>query len=253
VGLDIYLYNAADGSANKLHDDATNAFYDDPAYEAWSESERKDRYDALPEYVSHTDVPSERYPDHLCNRRYLRSSYNAGGFNSAVPEYTGSDHGFYWIFEPMGREWDGDEGQLTAVDIPMLQESRKRTEQVVGELEACDPLRTITVDGNIFKGQPTTTAEEALAWARDELAKERQVGGWWSNLTGEFFGETGPAIIAACPGVGSFGMSGVHLVYRAEDEAVRSYVQTAEIVGEFIDEATSLIEADGMAYISWSG
>lgn len=252
MGLDVYLYPAADAAANKAHNDASNAFYDRPDYEQLTEDQRKELRAAIPPYVTQKDVPSERYPDHLFNRRYLRSSYNGGGFNNAVPQFVGSDHGLYWIFEPMNREWDGDDGMLSAADVPLLAECRKRAEQVAGELRECDPLSAISVSSNVFAEPQTTSKDEALAWARATL-KEPRSGGWWSNLTGEFFGESGPKLIAACPGRGTFGEPAVHLVYRAESDAIQSYIQSAEITVEFIDEAVSLIERDGTAQMSWSG
>src|SRR5687767_13432195 len=92
MGLDVYLYNAADGAANELYDKAWNDFYERPDLDQLSEQDRKAIEKELPQYVSHTDVSSERYPDHLFNRRYLRSSYNDGGFNSAVPQFVGENH-----------------------------------------------------------------------------------------------------------------------------------------------------------------
>lgn len=254
MGLDIYLYTAEHAAKNDAYDAACEAFYGRPDYDELTEDQKKELRAELPSWTSSVDVPSRQYPDHLFNRRYLRSSYNDGGFNRAVPDYVGAEHDLYWIFEPMKREWDGDAGELNSLDVRLLRLCRARAEQVIAELKACDPLRVMTVDANAFAPPPTTSAEGALTWAREQLATKHPIGdSWWSNLTGEFFGNTGPKLVAACPGKGPFGQPGVHLVYRSEQASLDSYIQSAEIVCEFIDEAIKLIERDGSARLSWSG
>lgn len=264
MGLDIYLYSAADGAANKLYDEACDAFYGRDDFDQLSEADREAIRKELPEYVPHADVPSERYPDHLFNRRYLRSSYNGGGFNRAVPDFVGEDHGLYWIFEPMGREWDGDEGQLTEVDVPKLSDCRKRAEQVAEELRACDPLRVMAqglMVGNrdhMWKEPPTE--DQVLAWYREEKSKHAGRSdpfghdGGYANAKGLVIGfEKGVEVLGVTVGRDILGQPAAMLVYRPSRDAIDSYVQSAEIVVEFIDEALSLIKADGMAFISWSG
>lgn len=263
MGLDVYLYERKAAEAKKLHFEATDAFYERPDYAELTEEQRKEARAALPPYVSHEDVPSEKYPDHLFNRRYLRSSYNAGGFNSAVPDMIGEDHGLYWVFEPMGREWDGDEGFLTMEDVPKLRECRERAEQVAAELRKCDPLRTSAetpifgAEAHLWSDLPTE--EQVLDWYRAEKAQNSGRtspfgGNGYTTAKGAVFGfESGIEILALTLGRDIIGRPAAVMVYRLSTETRDSYIQSAEITGEFIDEAIQLIERDGSAYISWSG
>jgi hypothetical protein len=261
MGLDIYLYTAIDAAQNEAHDEASEAFYERPDYDSLGDAEKKAIREAMPPYAPHVGVPSEKYPEHLFNRRYLRSSYNGGGFNHAVPQllttsgaksYPHERGSLYWIFEPMGREWDGDDGRLTHEDIPKLHEAQERALSVVGDLSKSDRLRVMTISPNVFSGPPKHTDDAALAMYRAELPL-RTSDGWYSrgpNLN--VFGG-GLTTLAAIPGKGTFGEPAVHLVYRVADEGFDSYVQSAEIVVEFCDEAIALIERDGGASMSWSG
>lgn len=251
MGLDIYLYTKAQAEANERHDKATEAHFD---REDWpSEADEKSAYEALPKYETYTSVSSTLYPDHLFGRRYLRSSYNGGGFNNAVPSLLGVDHGLYWIFEPMGREWDGDEGTLTADDLDKLRESKVRALQVADELRKSDRLQVITIAPNMFRDLPTVNDSEALAKYREKVETGRvNPDGWWSNAEMNVFGG-GFTVLAAVPGKTTFDVPGVHLIYRQGDEGFESYVQSAEITAEFCDEAIALIRQDGSCSVHWSG
>lgn len=261
MGLDIYLYTAIDAAQNKAHYKASDAFYERDDYDTIPEDEKKAIRDAMPPYAPHVDVRSERYPEHLFNRRYLRSSYNGGGFNHAVPEMLGTSGekeyphergSLYWMFEPMGREWDGDEGELTHDDIEKLRECKDRALTIAEELAKRDRLRVMTVSPNMFSAPPQHDDNQALAMYRAELPL-RDEDSWYSkgpdlNVYGK-----GLTVLAAIPGKATFGVPGVHLIYRAADEGFDFYVQAAEIVAEFCDEAIALIERDGGASMSWSG
>jgi hypothetical protein len=268
VGLDIYLYAATDAAQNKAYDEASAALYEpgpdgksprdlmtEEQYKAWGE-----QYS----YAPHGDVPSERYPEHLFNRRYLRSSYNGGGFNHAVPEMLGTSGGeakypnergsLYWIFEPMSREWDGDEGALWPDDIPKLEECKKRALSIADELRSCDRLRVLTVSPNIFGQPPTFSDDDALRMYRAKVAEGQiRPDGWWESRDISVYGTEGVTILAAIPGRATFNVPGVHLIYRAAADGAESYIQSAEITAEFCDEAIALIQRDGTCSISWSG
>lgn len=260
MGLDIYLYTRDQARQNDEHSRASEAHYERTDYDTLSDEERRAAYEALPRYVGYDRVPSEVNPEHLFDRRYLRSSYNDGGFNHAVPqllktsgekEYPHERGSLYWIFEPMGREWDGDDGALTADDIPKLRECRDRALLVADELAGSDRLRVMTISPNIFSGPSSVSDDEALAMYRAELPLH---GDWGFYSKGELnvFGK-GLTVLAAIPGKATFDVPGVHLVYRGGDEGFDSYLQSAQIVVEFCDEAITLIERDGGARISWSG
>lgn len=275
MGLDIYLWTVEDYAASQAHYAAWDAMFESvPDWNALSDAEKDAKRAELPPDVSHTDVPSTRYPDHLFNRRYLRSSYNSGGFNHAVPDMLATNEtgtyphqygSLYWIFEPMDREWDGDDGLITGADVPKLLQARARAEEIAEKLKAADPLRTGTASGMLgdrdhLWSRPPSEAE-VLAWYREE--KERNGGrkspfgdedGGYSNAKGTVFGfESGMEILAATATVGILGQPAAIFVYRMGKEGVESYVQSAEIVVEFIDEALALIERDSMAHLSWSG
>jgi len=271
MGLDIYLFPADAAAKRKLYDDASEALYEegpdgktprdlmtDDEYKAWSAEHR---------YTPHEDFPSAAYPSHLFNRRYLRSSYNDSGFNHKVPdllgtageaEYPNARGSLYWIFEPMGREWDGDEGTLTSADVAPLRAARARAVEVVDGLKASDRIGVTTVSPNLFGGPPKLRDHDALAMYREHMATRTGAfaddGGSYSTNGGDLnvFGGKGLTILAAIPGMDTF-TPGVHLIFRMEDEAFDSYVQSAEIVIEFCDEAIMLIERDGSCEMSWSG
>jgi hypothetical protein len=261
MGLDIYLHTAEHAAANRAHNEAANAHFERPDYESLTEEQRDAAYKALPPYAPHVDAASERYPSHLFNRRYLRSSYNGSGFNHAVPQLLGSMEGeypsergsLYWIFEPMAREWDGDDGNLTADDLDSLRASKARALEVAEELRKCDRLRVMTVSPNMFSAPPKTSDAEALRMYRKEVADGRiKADDWWGNAVMDVYGG-GVSILAAVPGAATFGVPGVHLIYRPADGGVDSYIESAEIVAEFCDEAIALIERDGSCSMSWSG
>lgn len=265
MGLDIYLYTAAQAAQNDDYGQACELAWepDESGKSPWdrmSEAERTE-WHAARSYAASESTPSMLYPGHLFNRRYLRSSYNGGGFNHAVPEMLGTSGGgypnergsLYWIFEPMGREWDGDDGVLTADDLPKLAECKARALQVADDLRKCDRLRVLTVSPNLFTAPPTTSDDEALTLYRAKLAEQPiGKGDWWSSAEMDVFGD-GVSILAAVPGQATFNVPGVHLIYRQPDEGFESYIQSAEIVAEFCDEAAALVERDGSARMSWSG
>lgn len=261
MGLDIYLHTKDYAAASEARDRAWDEVYDSGRWAEMTDVE-KEAWRAANPWPESGGAPSLNYPDHLFNRRYLRSSYNGTGFNHATPSLLGcpTDETYpyqrgslYWVFEPMGREWDGDEGTLTADDVDKLRESKARALQVADELRKSDRLRVMTASPNMFREPPALTDDEALAKYREQISTGRiRPGGWWSNADMDVFGE-GLTVLAAIPGKATFGIPGVHLIYRQPDEGFESYIQSAEIVAEFCDEAISLIERDGSCSMSWSG
>lgn len=263
MGLDVYLYTRAQNEASGRYEAQIEAFCEreDWASEEVKEAARKE----LPSWEGHTDVPSERYPDHLFNRRYLRSSYNGSGFNRSVPDMVGEDHGLYWIFEPV-RLGDEYETELTAASVEPLKEVKKRALQVAEELRTCDPIRTMS-EGLLLGGpahdhmwRTPPTEGDALAWYREQQAEHagREVpspfGESYSNAKGLVLGFTaGTEVLALVAGRDVLGKPAAIAVYRLGKEAVDSYVQSAEITAEFCDEAISLITADGSCFMHWSG
>ncbi|MEV1245179.1 hypothetical protein [Nonomuraea sp. NPDC049750] len=258
MGLDIYLYTRDQEQANNVHDKASEAFYE---REDWaSESERKAALEALPPYATYEKVASEKYPDHLFGRRYLRSSYNGSGFNRAVPDMVGKEHDLSWIFEPVRGGSDEYSFELTEGSLAALEQAKARALQVAAELGGCDPLRTMTESGMVgpqdhLWSQPPTE-EQVLDWYRSEKAKNGERDDTWgegySNGKGTVLGfKKGLEVLAVTLGRDILGRLSAVIVYRSE--ALDSYIQSAEIVAEFCDEALSLIKADGSCFMHWSG
>lgn len=267
MGLDVYLYTKAEALQNEAHSKEETDFYgeDWELYDLKTEEEKENfRQNRRFKYTSNTDVPSRNYPDEetLNNRRYLRSSYNGGGFDSAVPKYLGREASYQWIFELAidiaNQEYDK---WWAEEDIPGLMEASLRAQHIAKDLrELKTPLSVLTVSGNMFSAPSQLKDTDALAWTKAEVERElndpgmKFFGGGWSNATGHYFTlETALKVVGAVPGVDIFGHPAVHLVYEPEQEARDQYVQSAVIVAEFAEEAIELIRADGSCYVSWSG
>lgn len=213
MGLDIYLYETGQHEADEAYEAAWEALYHRKESGEIDQVEYDHLRGELPKAGGHADVRSERYPDHLFNRRYLRSSYNGSGFNNAVPDLLGEDHGLYWIFEPMGQlssEW------LKFSDDDALRMVREALAKPSASPDSWYSSRDLNMYG------------EGVTILASVPGAEKRF----------FSDEPWPA---------------VHLVYRSKDDGLDSYVQAAEITAEFCDEAIALIERDGSAYLSWSG
>jgi hypothetical protein len=266
MGLDVYLYTKAQQLQNEAHDREEREFYgeDWELYDLKSDAEKEAfRNNRQYEYTCNTDVPAKAYPEGntLNNRRYLRSSYNGGGFNSAVPNYLGREAGYEWMFADAIDVRGGEYSKWwTPEHVDALETARTRAMAVAKELKSLEtPLNVTTVSPNLFGPSPTADAQAALTWARSQLEREKEMGednwfkGGWQNAEGHYFtvGES-LKVVAAVPGEDYFGKPAVHLVYRAEG-ALESYVESATIAGEFAEEAIDLIKQDGSCYVYWSG
>jgi hypothetical protein len=268
MGLDVSLAERAHKEASDLHEKAWDEWYERFKDTPDDDPEKVAAKAAIPPYESRPDVPSERYPEHLFNRRYLRSSYNPGGFNHAVPDFLGSagsseyphERGsLYWIFEPVLTDPDEYTHELTEATIPALEAAKARALQVADELRKCDPLRTMSEslmlgDRDHMWHTPPTEAE-VLAWYREEKARNANqpspFGEGYSNAKGLVLGfSEGTEVLALAVGRSPLGHPAAIAVYRAD---VTSYVESAEITAEFCDEAIMLIRRDGAAFMHWSG
>lgn len=203
----------------------------------------------------------------------------------------GEDHGLYWIFEPIiGDDPEPDETEMTEFSIPALEDVKKRAMQVAQEITESDPLRTFTVNAMLGEAEhmwsQLPTEEQALAWYRQEQAehvaraaqrkaegKESPFGddGGYSNAKGMVLGFTkGEEVLAVTLGANPLaglsaqmppntlgGQMGLLpqavVIYRMAEQEKDSYIQSAEIIAEFCDEAIVLIRTDGVAHMHWSG
>lgn len=216
MGLDIYLYTKQENSAGK-----------------------------------HEDVPSVKHPKNINNRRYLRSSYNGGGFNNAVPRLTGNDNfTYYEVFEPLGNL---DEYQIELNDVDKLLKCRGRAQDIVEALKVTDGITVTTVSAGAFSGDHTD--QEALKVFREKYAEYQATPGpfgAFSSGQGHFWLDEPLQILAAIPGKDILGHSAMHLIYKSEG-AKDHYLASAEVLVEFIEEAIQLVTNDGVAYMHWSG
>jgi hypothetical protein len=275
MGLDIYLEDRAYKQRSDAREKASEQHWKE-----WGDKpdspEKAAANEKVPPFEMPAEVPSTKYPEHLCNRRYLRSSYNSSGFNRAVPDMIGLPHDFYWIFEPVIGNDPPYETKLDREQMVPLAQVRGRALEVAQEIRDCDPLRTETATGMV---SPTVehlwsvppTAEQVLDWYREEKAKrEEQIAkakaegaaekDWrlrnygYSNAKGQILGfETGLEVLAITSGRDVLGQPAAVFVYRLSDKTKQHYVATAEIVAEFAEEAIALIKRDGECYLSWSG
>jgi hypothetical protein len=315
VGLDISLYTKAEREQSDRHHAEWSALWDRKEAGEITEGQFDEERKTITGYARCADVPSEKHPDHLFNRRYLRSSYNGSGFNRAIPDFLeAEDATLEGIFAPV---WEADstplviatvieESEETALAVPdetpdddqaeevdeededrrgepggwidqrhigALGTAKQRALTIAERLRTCDPLRVEAIHGPILGDRDhlwsqLPTDDEVLAWFRSEQAKreamkaEREAAGkslddgWltggYSNAKGTVFGFTeGMDVLAVTVGRDVIGRPAPMIVYRSK--AVDSYIESAEIVAEFCDEAIGLIQQDGTAYVSWSG
>lgn len=259
MGLDIYLYEKAHHEQNERHEREWDNLWERKERGEITEAEYDEQRKTITQYASHADVPSETNPRHLFNRRYLRSSYNESGFNR-VAESACNGHDLYWIFEPIGVEFDGWDGMLGPGHVEPLMRCRDRATSVAAEFRKWDRLRVAEFDGPML-GAPEhmwdkpPSKDEVLAWGREELSREHSMPGGYSTAKGTVFPD-GFELLAITVGRPEFGFRGgaaAFGVYRANDESIESYVESALITAEFCDEALMLIKRDQSAYMSWSG
>lgn len=256
MGLDIYTYTKAQHEVQEAHN-AKWAHMEERDWDTIPQEERDLYFKEQGALPGSDDVPSKDFPDNINNRRYLRSSYNRGGFNAIVPEVTNrEDFTYYGIFEPLG---DLSTYLIEVTDSFRVEECKRRAEEVVAALEALkgSPIYRVNSERALSLRPDDTngvlTSEQALDMWRTALNEPSPHGWGWSNAHGSFFGPDEPLrVVAAIAGKDILGGPCVHLVYQL-DELHSSYLESAKIVVEFCDELLDLVKQDGAAYIHWSG
>lgn len=265
MGLDISLYSKAQADQNERHEKEWDELWERKSSgeitEEEYEVERKliTQYD----YSSHSpETKSKTNPEHLFNRRYLRSSYNAGGFNSVAGNFGG--HDLYWIFEPLETDPEEGGGWLSAGSIENLKACRDRALQVAQEIRDWDRLMVTEFSGPILGDadhlwSKLPTEEKVLEWGREELSKKQPDGfgdGGYSTAKGSVF-PSGFTLHAITLGMDKYGFRGIPIVaygvYKATEETFTFYEEAARITAEFCEEAIDMIERDGAVSFSWSG
>src|SRR5690606_36135598 len=156
--------------------------------------------------------------------------------------------------DPEASEYPG--GTLDRSAIPFLTETViPRAQEVAEALRNSDALTATFISPNPFinPSEYPKSEEDAVKVAREVLARHSDSSfDSFGTREGTFFTK-GLEILAALPGQGLFNEQGVYLVFKATDEGRDSYVQSAEIVVEFVEELIDLINKDGSVYVSWSG
>jgi len=267
MGLDVYTYTRAEQEAhdafaarwNEDSDEGNDNPYGKP-YGEWTEDEKKAEWAEREALPGPTSTPSQKYPDNINSRRYLRSSYNAGGFNSFVPEVTHNDSfDYYGIFSPLGDLND----YLIKVDDPAkVKECRDRAVTCAAALEKlrgehvyrADPQRAISLRPQDTDGP--MNQEQALRYfhtMRMEHAEKADNSGWdaFGTAQGDFWLGDPLEVVALIPGVDFMGTPCVHAIHRFKMH--ESYIDSAHVLVEFCDELLDLIAQDGHAYLHWSG
>jgi hypothetical protein len=250
MGLDVYTYTKEQHEQQEAFDTKWGDSYPEkgtPEHDTW----KKD-WESVP---SATDVKSVLYPDNINNRRYLRSSYNSGGFNTYEPHLTRNEHhNYYWVFSPVT---SGDDYVIKCTDLGLLQKCRERAFEIVGALEEAKSRPTF----NVMTESPTplgnltdVDAQQALEIfdAEAQRNEESPWGGGYSNRSGTFWPDAEPIqLVAAINGKDVLGLPALHLIYRTDFPT--SYLESAYVLVEFIEELITLVKADGVAYMHWSG
>lgn len=235
MGLDIYLYEREDAE-RRMEDDKV----------AWKAA------------FERTQAKSPNFPDHLCGPRYLRSSYNDGGFNHTVHNLIGSD--LYSIFAHA--TLTEDEEGLIAITKEHLQATRERAREVKAKIIGARWLRCTSVSANILRpdlngipneGQAIAAAAEAMtkfeqAKSGEKSGEDHLIGGSYWNALGHFSIDEPLEVVAMIPGRDSLGPA-VHVVYKTRDDDKQWYVQMCDIIVEFCDEALAMRDP----CILWSG
>jgi hypothetical protein len=281
MGLDISLYSKSQQEASDAYWTAWQAIYDRCEKGEITEEQRKAEEAALDDGrtpYSDRGIPSMQFPEHHCNRTYLRSSYNSGGFNNAASELLDDPafDGFYTIFAPVAKingeskdhdsMLNGEWGWVDARHIDALKEAAKIARAAAEKIRSTTPYRVASESAVPHLGaadhmwSTPPSSDQALAWFREEQKKfdERDPNNvfgdsGYSTAKGTHFGKGGLTVLGVVPGIGILGEPCLHMILAPSDEDREYYAQVADIAAEFAMQAIEFIEADGAAYISWSG
>jgi len=200
------------------------------------------------------EIPSDQHPDHLCNKTYLRSSYNEAGFNHVARDLTGKE--LWWVFAPvLGSDNEDGRGDLpegayegTPVNVTNWLLARGRACILLDMLKACDNLRICSWSPtNKFKDpkMEEVSSGQAMTIYREHVESHADGSHSYSNTKGLFLApDDALTIHAIINGKDVLGEPCVHIVYTAD---IEWYVQMAEVVIEFIDHALTL-DAPGIVW-----
>lgn len=254
MGLDVYLYKNKDHKKFKALHKKMRELEDNDQYDSDEFKKLEAEAETLEERVKET--PSSKYPDHLCNLGYLRSSYNSGGMNSVLRRTIGKD--LYDIFDP-------PEGEYFVA--PDWEACLKRAKDTLKEFQDYVELKggfdVMEVSHNSFVSMNELPKDSGTAleifFKQYEQNKKRVHNpafddgyNWYSNREGEYFMGKQPAIIAAIPGVSVLKSPCMFLVYKKDKADFDFYTQALEIVVEMCEWVLKQDEPD-LYTLHWSG
>lgn len=236
IGLDIYLQKAANPQA--AHELKTLGNGPDADYSL---------------LYNDVEVPRSKVdPDHLWKLDYIRSSYNAGGFNTVMRAAGLGD--LYWIFgEPDGFH-----------TFPDWADALDRARLVRKAYEGAAPYRAMAVSHNPFRDggklYGPQREHEAITIAEAMLEKwgdrNDELGQVFGNADGSFM-PSGFEIVAALPGFEEFSINGderaaTWLVYKTDDDHRKHYLTSLDILIESIEWVLARPDTELYFYL-WSG
>lgn len=209
-------------------------------------------------YVNEVGKKSEKYPDHLFEVGYFRSSYNSGGFNRIVSDAIQAD--LYTILDP----YESDDGYHIdwAVALVRVKEAIEKFKEFMDSDAAkykVMPIRprmyapSFEVEHDI--NSPFTAKAAFLAEMQKIMGKGDDTpfkSNGWSNYYGDFF-PTPLKVVAILEGKDDVwpDKNCFYAVYEVDEDMWTWYLQALEIVEETCIYCLSQPDPDEITVI-WS-
>ena len=179
---------------------------------------------------------SDKYPEHLFKKNYLRSSYNNAGFDNVTRNLIGQD--FYSVFDTK------DEAVETTKRA--LGKCLERAQKLLIDLKNAPQIEALSVAPmNMFSSKPNDTDEAEAIRIYLKAIGEKQPFGSFSNEEGYFFLEKPMTVHAIISGKTCLGQPANILICKTE---LDWYIEGAEILIEFIEYALTMKNPE----IDWS-
>jgi hypothetical protein len=290
MGLDVYLERYEDfelaRALEKRYEEGSEALWNtvDKKYEDMTQEEKdgisaqaKELAESLglgewgtfEQGVEKVKIKSAKFPEHMFEVGYWRSSYNDGGVNNVLRGTIGKD--LYYV--TFGNDSDSKEYYIQ----PDWEAAQKRLVEVQGLFDAYIRdygfrAMQISLSPFVDPGELPHSAEDAVAlfnqqadrWkegaplrAEHHAAGKMAMGSWYSSRDGHFFfndefdedGGGDLAVVGAIPGIGTLGTPSVYLIYKPTD--MDWYQQALEVVGETFAYVLAQPEREKF-YLAWS-
>jgi len=181
--------------------------------------------------------PSSKYPKHMFQKGYLRSSYNDYGYNSVLRALTSKD--LYYIFGDCVQDLLHGDSQMGSVSKRALRDALGRAKEVLEELRTAPPFIVKRFPGPWpDRFEYTDDIVDAVVEEDAQIAQmmskglDGEEGGALYSRRGVFFYGPLPKVKAIVPFKEGFAV--------VCQESIDWYIQATEIVIEFIEKALSL-------------